>query len=53
MTIIPPTYRRLLRYLRPYLFPYVALAVAAMLVLSATKAPSHSLPRASSISSRR
>ncbi|MGD0076829.1 MAG: ABC transporter transmembrane domain-containing protein [Candidatus Binataceae bacterium] len=36
MRIFPPTYRRLLGYLRPYLFPYVALAVAAMLVLSAT-----------------
>lgn len=29
-------YRRLLRYLRPYLFPYVVLAVATMLILSAT-----------------
>jgi len=36
MRIFPPTYRRLLGYLRPYLFPYVALAVVVMLVLSAT-----------------
>jgi subfamily B ATP-binding cassette protein MsbA len=36
MTLFSPSYRRLLRYLRPYLFPYVALAVASMLVLSAT-----------------
>jgi len=34
MTILPPTYRRLLRYLRPYVFPHLILAVAAMLVLS-------------------
>jgi subfamily B ATP-binding cassette protein MsbA len=32
-----PTYARLLRYLRRYLFPYVALAVLSMLMLSATQ----------------
>ncbi len=32
-----PTYLRLLRYLRRYLFPYVTLAVVSMLVLSATQ----------------
>jgi len=32
-----PTYARLLRYLRRYLFPYVALAVVSMLMLSATQ----------------
>jgi len=31
-----PAYRRLLGYLRPYLFPYVAVAVAGLLTLSAT-----------------
>jgi subfamily B ATP-binding cassette protein MsbA len=31
-----PVYDRLLRYLRRYLFPYVLLAVIAMLILSAT-----------------
>jgi len=36
MTVLSPVYRRLLRYMRPYLFPYVALSVAAMLVLSAS-----------------
>ena len=36
MTILPPTYRRLLRYLRPYVFPHLILAVAAMLILSAS-----------------
>jgi len=32
-----PTYLRLLKYLRRYLFPFVALAVVSMLVLSATQ----------------
>jgi subfamily B ATP-binding cassette protein MsbA len=32
-----PTYLRLLNYLRRYLFPYVMLAVASMLALSATQ----------------
>ena len=36
MTIVPPLYRRMLGYLRRYLFPYVALLSAAMLMLSAT-----------------
>jgi len=36
MTIVPPLYRRMLGYLRRYLFPYVALLAAAMLMLSAT-----------------
>jgi len=35
--LLSPTYVRLLRYLRRYLFPYVALAVVSMLVLSATQ----------------
>lgn len=34
--MIPPLYRRALHYLRPYLFPYVAMLVVTMLVLSIT-----------------
>jgi subfamily B ATP-binding cassette protein MsbA len=36
MTALPPAYRRLLGYLRRYLFPQITLAVASLLVLSAT-----------------
>ncbi len=36
MTIFSPLYRRLLGYLRRYLFPYLALLTASMLLLSAT-----------------
>lgn len=36
MKVLPATYRRLVGYLRPYLFPYVALTVGTMLILSAT-----------------
>ena len=36
MKMIPPLYRRALKYLRPYMFPYVAMLVVTMLVLSAT-----------------
>jgi subfamily B ATP-binding cassette protein MsbA len=35
--VLSPTYLRLLKYLRRYMFPYVALAVASMLLLSATQ----------------
>ncbi len=35
--LLSPIYIRLLKYLRRYLFPYVALAVFSMLVLSATQ----------------
>jgi len=35
--VLSPTYLRLLKYLRRYLFPFVALAVASMLLLSATQ----------------
>ncbi|HEY2105610.1 MAG TPA: ABC transporter transmembrane domain-containing protein [Candidatus Binataceae bacterium] len=35
--VISPTYLRLLKYLRRYLFPYVMLAVVSMLLLSATQ----------------
>jgi subfamily B ATP-binding cassette protein MsbA len=38
MTIVPPLYRRLLTYLRPYLFPYIALLAFAMLVLAGANA---------------
>ena len=34
---VSPTYLRLLKYLRRYLFPYVTLAVLSMLALSATQ----------------
>jgi subfamily B ATP-binding cassette protein MsbA len=34
--MIPPLYRRALKYLRPYAFPYVVMLVVTMLVLSAT-----------------
>ena len=36
MTIITPLSRRVLRYLRPYAFPYMALLVVTMIVSSAT-----------------
>ncbi len=36
MTALPPAYRRLLGYLRRYLFPQITLAVVSLLVLSAT-----------------
>lgn len=36
MTLLPPICRRLLGYLRRYLFPYVMLLVVAMLTLSAS-----------------
>jgi ATP-binding cassette, subfamily B, bacterial MsbA len=35
--VFSPTYLRLLKYLRRYLFPYVTLAVISMLALSATQ----------------
>jgi subfamily B ATP-binding cassette protein MsbA len=34
--MIPPLYRRALKYLRPYAFPYVVMLVVTMIVLSAT-----------------
>jgi len=36
MTLLPPAYRRLLGYLRRYLFPFVALALLSLLLRSAT-----------------
>ena len=37
MKLIGPTYRRLFGYLRPYLFPYVAVMLVAMVVLSSSE----------------
>jgi subfamily B ATP-binding cassette protein MsbA len=37
MKLINPVFRRMIAYVRPYLFPYVALMGAAMLTLSATE----------------
>src|SRR5579871_696164 len=37
ISYLSPTYLRLLKYLRRYLFPYVVLAVVSMLMLSATQ----------------
>jgi ATP-binding cassette, subfamily B, bacterial MsbA len=37
MRLIGPTYRRLFGYLRPYLFPYVAVMLVAMVVLSSSE----------------
>ncbi len=36
MTVLTPLQRRLLGYLRPYLFPYLAMLIGATLLLSAT-----------------
>jgi ATP-binding cassette, subfamily B, bacterial MsbA len=36
MTLLPPLYRRLLRYLRRYIFPFLLLMGLSMLVLSAS-----------------
>jgi subfamily B ATP-binding cassette protein MsbA len=37
MSLIPSIYRRMLGYLRPYFFPYVAVMLIAMTVLSSTE----------------
>jgi subfamily B ATP-binding cassette protein MsbA len=38
MTIVPTHYRRLFKYLRPYVFPYVALLALAMIILAGANA---------------
>ena len=37
MRLLPPLYRRMVDYLRPYLFPYVAVMLVAMLLLSSSE----------------
>jgi subfamily B ATP-binding cassette protein MsbA len=37
MTLIPPIYRRMLGYLRPYFFPYVVVMLIAMTLLSSSE----------------
>ncbi|MBI3759782.1 MAG: hypothetical protein HY269_08530, partial [Deltaproteobacteria bacterium] len=37
MKLITPIYRRLLGYLRPYVFPYVVVMLIAMIVLSSSE----------------
>jgi subfamily B ATP-binding cassette protein MsbA len=37
MKFLPPIYRRLFGYLRPYLFPYVVVMLTAMVVLSSSE----------------
>ncbi len=37
MRLLPPFYRRMVDYLRPYLFPYVAVMLVAMLLLSSSE----------------
>ena len=37
MTLIPPIYRRMLGYLRPYIFPYVVVMLIAMTLLSSSE----------------
>jgi len=37
MTLLPPIYRRMLGYLRPYIFPYVVVMLIAMTLLSSSE----------------